>query len=512
MAVEDLAIPNDPALLRQYTITVLEELRENRKLVAKLTHEIELFRRYLYGRRSETIDPAQLALAFPQIRSALPEVDAAIPAVATLDGETTKVPTRKGHGRRAALPAFLPRKRIEHVLPEETCRCGECGSRLDKIGEEITEQLDYAPASLFVNEHVRFKYACKKCEGHVAIAELPGQPIDKGIPGPGLLAQVSVSKYADHLPLNRQVGIFQRHGIELSRSTLCDWVGTVAKLLTPLYEDLQRFVLQGRVIQTDDTSVPVLDETLRQTRKGRLWVYVGDRKHRATVFDYTPTRCREGPVAFLGSYTGYLQADAFSGYDCLYKDGRIVEVGCMAHARRYFYDAKDSDGRALVALAYIQQLYEIEREAPASDPARRKALRQARSKPIIENFKTWLDALALEVLPKSPIGEAIDYARTLWAALTRYLDDGELEIDNNGSERPLRKVVVGRANWLFCGSDEGGRRAAILYSIVATCRDHDVEPFAYLTDVLTRISTHPDRRRAELLPMNWKAHRAELSQ
>jgi transposase len=512
MAVEDLPIPDDPALLRRFTITVLEELRENRKLVAKLTHEIELFRRHLYGRRSETIDPAQLALAFPQIRGGSSQEIAISQAIPTVDGDASKPARRKGHGRRAVIPALLPRNRIEHTLAEAECRCEECGSRLQKIGEEITEQLDYTPASLFVNEHVRFKYACKRCEGHLAIAELPGQPIDKGLPGPGLLAQVSVSKFADHLPLNRQVGIFQRHGVELSRSTLCGWIGYVAELLTPLYEDLKRFVLEGRVIQTDDTLVPVLDEALRQTRKGRLWVYVGDRQHRATVFHYTPTRCREGPAAFLGVYSGYMQADAYAGYDALYKAGTILEVGCMAHARRYFFDAKETDARALIALAYIHELYEVEKIAPASDPVQRKALREKHSKPTIEGFKTWLDAQALEVLPKSPIGEAVDYARKQWTVLTRYLDDGSLEIDNSASERALRKVVVGRANWLFCGSDEGGRRAAILYSIIATCRDHQVEPFAYLRDVLARIPTHPDRRRAELLPMNWKAHDATRSQ
>ena len=317
------------------------------------------------------------------------------------------------------------------------------------------------------------------------------------------------AKYADHLPLNRQGDIFARHGVELARQTLCDWIAEGAKLLEPIYVDLKARVLAGQVVQTDDTTVPVLDPDRTQTRDGRLWVYVGDTSPAEIVYAYTPSRSRAGPMEFLGEFRGYLQADAYAGYDAIYAAGRVVEVGCWAHARRYFWEAKESDAaRALVALGFIRQLYALETEAKGLEAEARRALRQAQSKPVMERFEQWLDEQADIVLPKSPIGEAVGYARGQWTALTRYLEDGALAIDNNASERALRRVVTGRKNWLFCGSDEGGKRAAILYSIVATCKAHAIDVWAYLTDVLERIPTHPDRRRAELLPRNWKAARA----
>ena len=406
------------------------------------------------------------------------------------------------------LPAFLPRRRVDHAVPETECTCRACGAPLVKIGEETSEQLDYTPASFFVTEHVRAKCACRACEGEVRTAELPAQPIDKGRPGPGLLAQVITAKYADHVPLNRQSEIFARHGVTLARQTLCDWVAEGATLLAPLYEDLKASVLASKVVHTDDTPVPVLDRTRTTTREGRLWVYIGSPAPRDIVYDYTPTHSRAGPLMFLAGYRGYLQADAYAGYDALYTSGTVVEVGCLAHARRYFWDAKAADpARALPALGFIQQLYRVETEAKGLAPETRRARREEQSRPILDRFKQWLDDQADRVLPKSPIGEAVGYARGQWTALTRYLEGGDLAIDNNVSERALRKVVVGRANWLFCGSDEGGQRAAILYSIVATCKEHAVDVWAYLQDVLERIPTHPDRRRAELLPRNWKAAR-----
>jgi transposase len=378
-----------------------------------------------------------------------------------------------------------------------------------KIGEEISEQLDYQPASLVVTEHVRFKYACKACAGHVATSELPAQPIDKGRPGPGLLAQVVTAKYADHLPLHRQGDIFARHGVALARQTLCDWVADAATLLEPVYDDLKARVLAGKVVQTDDTTVPVQDRERPTTRDGRLWVYVGDTHPATIVYDYTANHSRAGPRDFLGDFRGSLQADAYAGYDALYATGRVVEVGCWAHARRYFWEAKEADaGRALQALGVIHRLYQVEAEAKALEAEARRALRQAKARPVLERFKGWLDEQADLVLPKSPIGEAVSYARGQWTALMRYLEDGTLAIDNNAAERALRRVVTGRKNWLFCGSDEGGKRAAILYSVVATCREQGLDVWAYLKDVLERIPTHPARRRAELLPWNWKAARA----
>jgi transposase len=509
MTVDLAALPDTPEDLRQCCAQLLAELAEKQQLIDKLSHELALFRRYLYGRRSEQLDPAQLLLEFAGWLQARNEA-----ALAASEGVKESPPSseapappraRPGHGRKP-LPALLPRQRVEHALPEAQCTCRACGARLVKIGEETSEQLDYTPASLFVTEHVRFTYACKACEDQVVTSELPAQPIDKGRPGPGLLAQVITAKYADHLPLNRQVDIFARHGVALSRQTLCDWVAAAATLLEPVYRDLQATVLSGKVVQTDDTTVPVQDRERTTTRAGRLWVYVGDTNPATIVYDYTPTRSRAGPSAFLGEFRGYLQADAYAGYDALYATGRMVEVGCWAHARRYFWEAKEVDAaRALPALGFVQQLYAVEAEAKGLEAGARRARRHEQSQPVLERFKRWLDAHADVVLPKSPIGEAVHYARGQWTALTRYLEDGALAIDNNASERALRRVVTGRKNWLFCGSDEGGTRAAILYTVVATCKAHAIDVWAYLKDVLERIPTHPDRRRAELLPPNWKA-------
>lgn len=505
MAGDADVLPQHPDDLRQYCLHLLTELHDHQQVIAKLSHELELFRRYLYGRRSEKLDPGQLLLEFAswvQAMNNAPTVEAT-PAPASTPEADAPPPARAGHGRKP-LPAFLPRQRVEHALPAAQCTCRACGAALVKIGEETSEQLDYQPASLFITEHVRFKYACHACEGTVVTSAMPAQPIDKGRPGPGLLAQVITAKYADHLPLNRQVDIFARQDVHLARQTLCDWVGAAADLLVPLYRDLTASVLGGTIVHTDDTPVPVLDPERRATREGRLWVYVGDQTPADIVYDYTATRSRAGPGAFLGAFHGYLQADAYAGYDALYATGRVVEVGCWAHARRYFWDAKAADAaRALPALGFIQQLYRVEADAKALPADARRALRRERARPVLERFRPWLDEQADRVLPKSPIGEAVHYARAQWTALTRYVADGALAIDNNASERALRRVAVGRKNWLFCGSDAGGRRAAILYSLVATCKEHRIDPWAYLADVLARIPTHPDRRRAELLPRHW---------
>ncbi len=501
MPATPTAVPTDPEDLRQYCLQLLAELGDKQQLIDKLTHQLALFRRYLYGRRSEQLDPAQLLLEFASWAQAQ-ETNAPPPPPLPA---APQPPRPRGHGR-TPLPALLPRRRVEHALPEERCTCLACGARLIKIGEETSEQLDYQPASLFVTEHVRFTYACQACEGTVVTAARPAAPIEKGRPGPGLLAQVVTAKYADHVPLNRQAEIFARHGVPLARQTLGDWVAAAADLLTPLYQDLKTSVLASKVIHTDDTGVPVLDRHRTETREGRLWVYIGDGPLADIVYDYTTDRSRAGPLAFLGAFCGYLQADAYAGYDALYATGRVVEVACWAHARRYFFDAKASDpARALPALGFIQQLYAVERESKGVDAQTRRAWRVADALPVLARFRPWLDAQADVVLPKSPIGEAVGYARAQWTALTRYCEDGALAIDNNVAERALRKIVTGRANWTFCGSDAGGERAAILYSFVATCKAHGLEPWAYLRDVLERIPTHPNRRRAELLPRHWKA-------
>ncbi|MFC1806571.1 IS66 family transposase [Planctomycetota bacterium] len=497
-------LPDDLAFLKQMVHDLAVALRDQQERTKQLEHQLALLRRHQFGRKSEKIDPAQLLLAFAQL-----EDDAELPP----PPEPSAKPAPKGHGRKP-LPEDLPRERIEHDLPPEGKRCGKCGSTLEKIGEDVSRQLDYVPASFVVREHVRLKYACKACEESVVLAPLPPQPIEKGLPGAGLLAHVLVSKYADHLPLHRLEGIFKRQGVEIARSTQCDWVRDSATLLEPIVREMAREVLASKVIHTDDTPVRVQDRLRRgRTRQGRLWVYRGDRDHPYTVFDYTPTRKRDGPATFLEGYKGYLQADAFSGYDGIYAGGHVVEVACWAHARRKFHDAKTTDSsRAHIALAIIRQLYHVERRARELGPKKRREMRQEHSRPVLDHFRAWLDAQALAVLPQSPMGQAIGYTLGQWTALCRYLDDGDLAIDNNAAERELRAIAVGRKNWLFLGSNRGGRRAAIAYSLIATCKRHDIDPFAYLRDVLERVATHPSSGIAVLLPPNWKAAHEALNE
>jgi transposase len=514
----DLAqLPDDPAFLKQLVVEMAAALKDRDARIASLRHHLTVALRNRYGRKAETIDPKQMDLFLQQIEErfrAMPAPPPPPPAPETPPA---------GHGRRKPSKS-LPRIQEKFPLPEAMKTCATCGKPLVKIGEEVRCLIDYVPASILIREQVQEAWACKPCQGNVVTSELPPTPIEKGMAGAGLLAHVVTSKFADHLPLYRQEAILARHGLEIRRSTLCDWVGRVAELLRPLTEAMRQDVLKSKVIHTDDTPVPVLDERIpagtpedaaeakaddvpgrRKTREGRLWTYVGDPEHPHTVFDFTPTRERAGPEAFLKDWSGKLQADAYGGYDAMYKVEHIVEVACWAHARRYFYDAKGTDPpRAQTALAYIHQLYEVERAAKEMTSPERARLRQERAGPVLEAIKCWMDAQAVLVLPKSPMGEAVGYVLRQWAALVRYVEDGDLDIDNNEAERALRCVAIGRKNWLFAGSNEGGRRAAILYSLVASCKRHRIDPFAYLRDVIDRVATHPVSRIAELLPATWK--------
>ncbi|MFC1783639.1 IS66 family transposase, partial [Planctomycetota bacterium] len=423
-------------------------------------------------------------------------------------GPKDKVKDTKASGRngRKPLPKDLPRERIEHLPDQDALRCQTCGCQKQRIGEEITEQLDYVPASFVVRQHVRGKYACKACQDGVVIADLPARPIEKGRPGVGLLAHILTSKYADHLPLHRQEGIFKRHGLDIRRSTMCDWVGQSAELLAPLVKEMKRQILLSAKIHTDDTSVPVRNGPRKQIRKGYLWVYIDVKNN--VVFDYTPTRARDGPVAFLGDYAGFIQADAYAGYDAVFEKGRATEVGCWAHARRKFYEAKETDpARGHEMLVLIGELFQVESRAKEEklNAAAIKVLRQKYSRPILDRIKQRLETFSIEVLPKSPMGQAIGYARGQWDALNQYLENGILSIDNNLSERTLRMVVIGRKNWLFAGHDNGAKRAAIIYSLIASCKLCQIDPFAYLQDVLERVSTHPASRIKELTPPHWQS-------
>jgi transposase len=493
-------LPSDPQALHHLVLELLSTLEEKDRRIGQLSSQLEALKRRLFGRRSEKLDADQLRLELGAWLAAQGQAAAASASEPEPEGNGS----RPGHGRRR-LPARLPRQRIQyHPSPEERI-CRECEQPLVRIGEEVSEQLEHVPASFFVREQARIKYACPHCQGNVVIGSLPVQPIAKGLPGPGVLAHVLTSKYGDHLPLHRLEGIFQRHGVDLTRSTLCDWVGASARLLGPVVEVMRREVLGSRKIHTDDTPVPVLEPDRGSTRTGRLWVYVGDEEHEHVVFDYTADRSRDGPLRFLSDYRGYLQADAYAGYDAVYAGCTVIEVACWAHARRKFFDAIKSDlVRSQIALASIRELYGIEKRVRDRPAAERQAAREREARPVLERFKSWLDEQAQQVLPKSPLGEALTYARAQWVALTRYVEDGILEIDNNRAERALRRVAVGRKNWLFAGSDEGGRRAATIYSLVASCALHKVDLYAYLRDVLERLPSASPADLPQLTPKAWK--------
>jgi transposase len=499
--------------------TLLEQLDNSTRKLTQMEHQLQQLLRRMYGRSSEKIDPKQMALfaeLLKQIEAQNPPVEELPPAAPAATAP------RKGHGRRR-IPDDLPRERVIHDLPENEKPCPCCGTMREVIGQETSEQLDIEPAKLKVIEHVRLKYICKECEKKAAeggpqiqTAEKPLSPIEKGLAAPGLLAYLIVSRFADHMPYYRMERMLHRYGIDLARSTQSDLAAQAAQALLPLHKVAIEALLASRIIHTDDTPVDVLEPKLGKTREGRFWVYVGDDTHPQVVFDYTPNRKRDGPMSFLKGWgkddLRYLQADAFGGYDGIYAGqagGQVVEAACWAHARRYFYEARKTDYRnSAQALAYIKLLYDVERDVADLSSPERAAIRQERSAPILVQFRQWLLGLQAAnggtVLPKSPMGEAITYALNQWTALCVYLLDGDLDIDNNISENALRRIAVGRKNWLFCGSDNGGHTAAILFSFIASCQKHDVEPFAYLRDVLTRIASHPHNRLAELLPDRWK--------
>ncbi len=511
-------IPDDPALLRQLVEQLVVLVEKQGRDNERLRQTIEKLQRLQFASKSEKLDPLQQRLGFASLATdattaapAEPDTQAAPAdgsgdATKTDDSAAASEKKRKGHGR-GRIPETVQRLTLEYTLPPEQRTC-TCGTVCERIGDESSEQLDWVPSSLVVLQHVRVKYGCKPCEGRVAIAAAPDKVIEKGLPGSGLLSYVLTSKYADHLPLHRLESIFKRHGCPVARSTMCGWVDLCANLLEPIVKRMGEHVLQSWVIHTDDTTVPIQDRELERVRKGRLWTYCGDVDHPFIFYEYTPDHCEKHPIARLEKYRGHIQADGYSAYAkvCDMKvDDQVVRhlVACWAHARRYFFDAQTNDrARALTALAFIQQLYKIEREAKEAHltPEARQALRQKKAVPILEKFKKWLDEQWPRVLPSEKIGEAIGYTLRRWKDLERYTTDGRLKIDNNIAENAMRNIAIGRKNWLFAQSDEGGRRAAILYSIVESCKRNGINVYEYLRDVLERVSTHPASAIDELLP------------
>lgn len=485
-------------------------------LMAQLDHEfsernkIETLLRELLdakrNRKSEQLSADQLALFAAAWQARQAEVEPTKPDGSDDDdpnpGSGESVPKKRTGGRQP-LPRNLKRERIVHDLAEAEKHCSACQQDLRPIGEESSERYEYIPAQLTVIEDIRKKYACA-CT--VRTATKPPQPIEKSTAGASLLAQVIVAKTADHLPLHRQQKIFERYGVDISRKTMGGWLAQCGDLLKPLYGSAKEVLFQSKVIGTDDTGVKVLDIKLPFARTGRIWPYYGDADHPVILYDYTATRERAGPEEFLKGYRGYLQADAYGGYDAFFKDPArgLIEVGCWAHARRYFHKALESDQTHMgPALLLIAQLYRVEKQARPLTAEDRLRLRQLQSQPILEKLRNYLLEIQPEILPKSPEGRAVRYTLKNWNALTRYCKDGDLAIDNNATERAIRGIAVGRNNWVFFGSDEGGKTAAVLRSFVASCQRVGVDPFAWLKDILSRIADHPITRLAELLPHNW---------
>lgn len=471
----------------------------------KVLHELDQLKRLVFGSRHERfaslVPPEQLALGLgAQV------VERPAPATEKIEyTRQKKAASEKIHTGRMKLPAHLPRERVIIEPAEEVSQCKE-------IGEEITEELDYIPGKLFVRQFVRKKYARLNGEG-VVIGELPARPIDKGMAGPGLLAQIIIDKYTDHLPVYRQAQRFQREGIKLPVSTLTDWIGGTCSLLEPLYETHRRLVLSSNYLQADETPIKVLDKDKKgATHRGFHWVYHAPQE-RLVLFDYRQGRGREGPTECLKDFKGYLQTDGYVVYEDFAKPG-VTLLSCMAHARRKFDEAKDNDlTRASYVLTEMQKLYALERQANGNELSTDGLyqLRQQQAIPVLTQLKQWMLENYKAVLPQSVIGQAIYYSLQRWDKLSLYTTDGRLRIDNNLVENAIRPVAIGRKNYLFAGSHNGARRAAMLYSFLGTCKINDVNPFDWLCDVLRTIPSHPINKLHQLLPHTWTSPQRQNS-
>jgi transposase len=477
--------------------------------IEKLKLQIAGLRRAQFGRSSERIERTieQLELMLEELETEAPAPAAAAPA---LDIEQLSSTKSKRFGRKP-LPEHLPRREVMH---EPSCTCPACGGEMRKVGEDVTEILDYIPGHFEVIKHIRPAFSCRRCESMVQ-TPMPSLPIERGQPSARLLAHVLVGKYCDHLPLYRQSSIYAREGVELDRAVLADWVGKMAALVSPLVEAVARHVMAAEKLHADDTPVPVLAPGTGKTKTGRLWVYLrderpyGDQAPPAVVYRYSPDRKGEHPRAHLAKFRGFLQADGYSGFGPLYGTANgqlatVTEVACWAHVRRKFYDIHVATNAPIAgeALQRIGQLFDIERAAMGRSADERRRIRQLRARPVIDDLAAFLDASLATISGRSELAGAIRYARARWIALTRYLGDGSLEISNNAAERAIRPLALGRKNYMFAGSDAGGERAAAAYTLIETAKLHGLDPEAYLREVLERIADHPINRVDALLPWN----------
>lgn len=483
-------------------------------LIEKMKIELMRLKRMRFGRSSEQLDAriAQLELTLEELEASQTQIAAPLTPSSMRSPDLARAkPARK------PLPAHLPR---ESVLHQDTCTCRQCGAELKQLGEDVSEVLEYVPSHFKVIRHVRPKLACARCQS-ITQSAAPERPIARGLAGPGLLAHVLVSKYCDHLPLYRQSEIYARSGVALERSTLADWVGQCSALLAPLVGALRDYVLTGSKLHADDTPVPVLQPGRGSTKQGRLWTYVRDDRPAAggdppaVWFAYSPDRKGVHPRTHLKDFNGVLQADGYAGFDRLFNDADpqhpIQEAACWAHVRRKFYDihAATNSPVAREALQRISELYAIEEQIRGQPPPLRRDIRRVRAGPKLQALHAWFIAARAQLSKKSDLAGAIHYALARWRALTRYCEDGRIEIDNNAAERSLRKVALGRKNYLFAGSDAGGERAAAIYSLLGTAKLCGLDPEAYLRYVLTHIAEHPINRIEELLPWHLAEHLAQ---
>lgn len=482
------------------------QLKEHSALIEKLKFELARLKRWRFGKSTEGLSAEQLALWESELDGDIAALQSRLDALAAEKNRAGKAgDEQKRQPKRRPLPESLPRVEVLHDLVSKDCPT--CGHGLERIGEEVSEQLDIVPAKFFVRRHVRPKYCCRHCE-KLHTAALPAQPIDKGIAAPGLIAHVAVSKYLEHQPLYRQQAGFERLGVAIPRSTMAGWFGELEVLVDPLVGRLIETLIAERLLHADETPVPVLDPGAGKTATGYLWAYRSGpwSALKAVAFDFAMGRAGEFPTRFLRPFTGTLVVDGYSGYHAVLSRPGMIEAACMAHARRPFYEIAQATNSpsAQSALIEIGKLYAIEREVKHLLPAQRAAQRRARAGPILVEFKRWLHDTYAKSPPKSAIGKALGYSINRWPALIRYLDDGWLNIDNNPVENAIRGIALGRKNWLFAGSEAGGRRAALFYTLIETAKLNGVNPHAYLTHVLTKLPSAKAKDLDALLPWNYR--------
>lgn len=497
MLDQTLTLPDDPEELRSFTARLLAEVKAQAILIEKLRHQLAGHRAHRFGASSETAEQLQLALETSEIAAAAMTARLRLPDV-----------EEKGQPKRRPIPDHVPRMVVE-ISPTADA-CADCGGQLRRIGEDVTEELEYVPGRFIVNRIVRPRLACACCERFVQ-APLPSRPIERGRPGPGLLAHVLVSKYADHLPLYRQSQIFERDGLDLNRSTLADWVGKSTALLEPLADAIGRHVLAAEAIFVDDTPVSMLAPGTGRTQTARLWTYARDERPwggsapPAALYRFSGDRKGQHPKDHLARFCGWMHADGYAGFEDLYRSGAIREVACMAHVRRKFVDIHRSQASPIAeeAIQRIAKLYAVEKQVRGSPPDRRVELRQVGAAPVFDDLEAWLARQLTRISGKSPLAAAIRYALARMERMRPYLAHGILELDNNAAERAMRAVALGRKNYLFVGSEAGGKAAAIAYTLIETAKLNGVDPQAWLANTIARTPDYKITKVDDLLPWRW---------